>query len=332
MVISVYEKEKIKRLNEKNIVIETLYYNPNNSKGFVFVRSTDGKMNDVINYKAIKEKRYFYNDECIFTEKKFDSDFLYNIVNYEDENEKIICPNCGNSGKVGELIDGCPYCGTIFNFGVDGINNSKKQLVYQFHTKSALKIYFLISFICALLMFLSLILMKIPVLVSIVFSIPVGLVGAQGLSIIAIVIISVIRQKKNPLYGFERYENIMWKISKDEKVFYNNFTAELMIKLYEQKDLIDFEIIDYCNVDFLSEDDVVVTCKVREVYYNDKIDVFENTYKIKTKYNSERKKSDTTIQCLGCGSSISVTQKKCNHCDRINDFRNEWIIDSIEKI
>ena len=130
MVISVYEKEKLDRLKDKKIVIETIYYNPNTSSDEVYVRSTDGKMNDTIKYKAIKEKRYFLKDECIFIEKNFDKNTLYNIVNYDNEDEIIECTNCGHSGKKIDLIDGCPYCKTIFNFGANAVNHTKKQFEY----------------------------------------------------------------------------------------------------------------------------------------------------------------------------------------------------------
>ena len=332
MVISVYEKEKIKRLNEKNIVIETIFYNPNNSKGEVFVRSTDGKMNDNINYKAIKEKRFFLNDECIFVEKNFNSSFLYNIINYEDENGVIKCPNCGNSGKVSEFIDRCPYCGTIFNFGLNDINNSKKQLKYHFHFKYDLKVFLIVLIINSLFLFLLFLLMAMPIVVSIVFSFLMSFDFSAFLSLIIISIISSKKYSNNPDYGLEQYKNIIWKISRDEKVFFNNFKAELMINLFEQKNLIDFEITDYCNIDFLSEDEVIVTCKVREIFYNNEINVFENTYKIKTKHNDINKKNNIVIKCLGCGSSMDITQKKCNYCERINDFNNEWIIETVEKI
>ena len=334
MVISIYEKEKLKRLNEKHIVIETLYYNPNNSKGDIFVRSTDGKMNDTINYKAIKEKKYFLNDECILVEKNFDSNFLYNIENYTDENELISCPNCGNKGKAIELIDGCPYCRTIFNFGMNDINNSKKQLVYKFHLKDNVRIFLGIQIANMLFLSLILCLNKMPIVFALVFSFISSLFFSFILSIIIIIIKSVKSQKDNPYYGYEQDKNIIWKISRDEKIFYNNFKAELMIKLYEQKDLIDFEIIDYSNIEFLSEDELIITCKIKEIYYNSKIDIFENTYKIKVYHNDANNINEykEVMKCRGCGASIAITQKKCNYCERINDFNNEWIIESMEKI
>lgn len=334
MVISIYEKEKIKRLKEKNIVIETIYYNLNNNKNDVFVRSTDGKMNDTINYKAIKEKRFFLNDKCILVEKNFDSKFLYNIENYTDENELISCPNCGNNGKVSELVDGCPYCRTIFNFGMNDTNNSKKQLVYKLDLKNDIKIFYVVF--VAHILFFSLIFwhIKVPIVLALAYSFIIALFFSPILSLIITIIRLIKSQKNNPYYGLEHYKNIIWKISRDEKIFYNNFKAELMIKLYEQNDLIDFEIIDYSNIEFLSEDELIITCKVREIYYNSKISISENTYKVKNHHNDINciKKNDKVIECRGCGASIDITQKKCNYCDRINDFKNEWVIESMEKI
>ena len=324
MIISVYEKEKMKRLQEKNIVIETIYYNPNNNKGDIFVRATDGKMNDVIKNKAIKEKKYFLNDVCLLVLKDFDSNFLYNIENYTDANELVTCPNCGHKEKIAELIDGCPYCRTIFNFGINDVNNSKKTLLYNFHFKYNFKIFLTVLIINTFLTFLF--------IKDLIFTFLFAFNFSFILSLIIICIMAIKKQKKNSNYGYEQYENIRWKISRDEKKFYNNFKAELMIKLYEQKDLIDFEIIDYLDVEFLSEDEIVIKCKVREVYYNNKINTSENIYKIKVNYNDIKKKDDKVINCLGCGAPIYITQKKCDYCKRINDSNNEWIIETIEKI
>lgn len=306
--------KKNKRLKEKNIVIEILHYNPNNSKGDIFVRSTDGKMNDSIRAKAIKEKRYFLNGKCIFVEKNFDSNFVYNIENYTDDNELIKCPNCGNEGKISEVIDGCPYCRTIFNFGINDINNSKKQLVYKFHLKDDIKIFFRVQFVSMLILLLILCIIKMPIMDALVFSFVISLLFSVALWIIIMDIILAKRQKNISYCGYDQYVNIIWKLSRDEKIFYNNFKAELMIKLYEQKDLIDFEIIDYCNIDFLSEDELIITCKVRKIYYNSKIQVCENIYKSRVHHNnvSYTKEDNKVIECFTCGASLNITQKNAS--------------------
>ena len=107
-----------------------------------------------------------------------------------------------------------------------------------------------------------------------------------------------------------------------------------MLKLYEKSDLIDFEIVDYLNIEFLSEDELIITCKVKEIYYDSKIHTCENTYKIKVYHNDVNyiKDNNKIIKCLTCGASLDITQKKCKYCGRINDINNEWIIELIEKI
>lgn len=328
MLISVYEKEKLKRLEEKKLIEETIYYNPNNSSDEVFVRSSDGKMCDEIYRKAIKEKRYFQDDECVFVEKNFDKNILYNIVNYNDENEIIECRNCGNSGAVRDFINGCQYCRTVFNFGINDIYSVKKQFISQIHFKRDIMVYLFITIITYL------ILLFLP-FESDSFNwwslIPAAFIISISPSLIINIFISVLKQKNNSDYGLEKYAAVKWKIKKDEKVFYNNFKAELMIKLYEKVDLIDFEIIDYLNVDFLSEDEIIVTCKIRELYYKDKMIVSEEVYKVKMHYNNKACKSNNVINCLSCGNTIDITQEKCSYCGRINDSKNEWIMDSIEK-
>lgn len=329
MVISVYEKEKLDRLKDKKIVIETIYYNPNTSSDEVYVRSTDGKMNDTIKYKAIKEKRYFLKDECIFVEKNFDKNTLYNIVNYDNEDEIIECTNCGHSGKIIDLIDGCPYCKTIFNFGANDINHTKKQFEYQFHSKDNRLIMIKTYIFNALISFIFFLIIKMNIIDALMFAIAISFFFSTMPITFMVILNNLKGQNENPNYGYEIYENVMWKSSKNEQIFYNNLKAELMIKLYEQENLIDFEILDYLNIDFISEEEIIITCKVREVYYTSKISSYDNIYKIKLHYNHIKNKGATN--CLGCGKSIDISHKKCDYCKRINDSNNEWIMDNIEK-
>lgn len=132
MVTSIYEKEKLKRLAKNNLAIETLYYNPNQSHSDTFVRTTDNKMNDNIICKAIQEKRYFLNDQLIHREQRFNPLFLHTIYSYDKDDEIIQCPNCGAKSKAIDLIDGCNYCGTNFNLGLNSGSVAKKQKIWAF--------------------------------------------------------------------------------------------------------------------------------------------------------------------------------------------------------
>ena len=112
---SVIEKLHKERLEEKNIVIEDMF----SRHGEILVRSTDGQRNDnVVNCPRI-EKRYFHNNEFIYSEKKFDKNATYTFYFGNDE-DPLSCPNCGYKGKVKDFNDGCPFCKTYFkhNYGL----------------------------------------------------------------------------------------------------------------------------------------------------------------------------------------------------------------------
>ena len=122
-----------------------------------------------------------------------------------------------------------------------------------------------------------------------------------------------------PIVTYDESEDTNWKSTKDKTVFYNNLKAELMIKFYEKEDLVDFEINSYEKLDFLSDDEIKVICKIKETYFKDEIYIIENMYEITLHYNNiKTNDEDNIVYCVGCGKSINITQTKCNFCGRIN--------------
>ena len=266
MLASVYERKKLKRLEEKGIVIETLYYNVNQTKGKIYTRATDGKILDNVTDKAIKEKRYFKNDGCIYREDNFNPRIHYTIKTYQNEDEDIKCPNCGNRGKVKDFIDNCPYCNTNFNFGISDTNGS-------------------------------------------------------------------IREKRNKMYKAlsKKDQKNFWKSEKNEKTFYNDLYKEIVSYLYCQKDLIDFDILDYNELEFINETEIGISCNIRKITYQDKIKTEKRNLIIKMKYQDSNKKDENykVINCSNCGASIDISKKECIHCGKIININNEWIAEKI---
>lgn len=326
MVISVYEKLQMKRLKEKDIVIESIYINPLRPNGYPYIRTTDGKVLNNIRNFPLKEKRYFHNNEFIYKDDKFDDEILYNIETFEDENEIITCPNCGNEGKVIDLMDGCPYCRSVFNFGISDKIIGKRKIVKGIDLWFYFKLY---------LLWLPLEFFIMGILCS-VFVEEASLVLLLGNIILFLILIIIIRKHKlKEKLKYEYYKGIEWKSSKNERNFYNNLYLELLIDLFETKDLIDFEIVNYEKINFISDNEIIIYCLIRKIFYTDKIIVTNSTYEIKLNYNDRKidvnDNNYKLVKCLGCGSSIDVSADKCNYCHRINDTNNEWIIESIKK-
>ena len=340
MIISVYEKSKMKRLKEKEIVIEEIYHNTNQRNSPKFVRATDGKMNDNIIDKALYEKRYFYNNECIKVENNFDNLIHYTIKSYNDEQEVITCPNCGNKGKVIELIDGCPYCSTNFNLGISNLNITKKQILSQLFAEDFYKT-------CRIFLIPYLIIAAIVSLVSqslivFVFWLILIMFIAPGLILIWLIYLCIKPTQPPKEMSYSNARKEMWKIEKNENTFYNDLYTELMIYFYNDKnnalerDLIDFNIVEYNGITFYGEEKIDVYLTLRKNYFvNKKIKTYDTKYKITMKYNNKdmiNNENYKIIQCKSCCSNIDIMSKECKYCGRISNIKNEWILDSMKKI
>ena len=216
MIVSVYEKKRLERLNKKQLVIEEIYYNNNNNSNEKYIRATDGKMNDNIIDKSLYEKRYFKNNQCIKVENNFNSLIKYTIQSYNDENEIISCPNCGNKTKTKELINGCQYCGTSLNIGINNKNIMKKQILSPPVVGKMGYLILLIIIIMIIIINFKIMPTKLDAIimtVSLCVMLPVPY-------LIFCVIIKAIISPSHANYNDTRKE--IWKIDKNENVFYSN--------------------------------------------------------------------------------------------------------------
>ncbi len=339
MVISVYEKEQLKRLNDKGIVIETIYYNTNQRNSTNLIRSTDGKILDNVIDKAIKEKRYFFNDKCIYRNNKFDKNIHYTFLSYNDENEVIVCPNCNYKDVASVFALNCPYCGTNFNFGINDINIAKKNKIFQI----ILFPFWILYFISIILLFYFKLKLFNPLspfdstfvnylfLIIELFS---GMVALLFITSILSIIFINIKTKKDPSYlplTHNDQRNI-WILNKNEKTFYNNFYTELMLYLFKDKDLIDFDIIKYSALEFLFDNEVNVYCEIKKVYYTNNIKIKKERVKVTMRQNEHKILTGNyqVISCPNCGSSIDISDPICKYCHTINNYKKDWILVNID--
>lgn len=320
MIVSIYDKKKIKRLNEKNLVVETHYGNN-------LVISTDGLRVDNVGNKPIIEKRYFKNNECIYVDKNFNQKILHTVKMYKDENEEIKCPNCGNIDKASNMIDNCPYCGTDFNFGINNLNSSQKirqnKLINPF--------MILLGGIFALIISFFMEDVARSLLNKVIFFI-LGCIIFAPLNIILNLLILAIR-KKDVQYSevLEGSFDKKWLSDYDSYTFYNDLNKDLLVYLYGKNDLVDFDICKIKDINF-NNDKIDVVVKVKEVYYNKKIKIKYNSIKLYMQYNDVDVVKDNykVIKCHNCNSNLSMGDKECSHCGSINIYREKWIASKIE--
>lgn len=335
MVLSVYEKKKLERLNQKGIVIEELYYNTNNSRNEYFVRSSDGKMNDKIIDKALYQKRYFKGDECIRVLEKFNPNLHFTILDYNNEEEIVRCPNCGAEGKIVDFIDGCPYCFSSFNFGIHNSNVIKMEVIQQIFSRGFWRIHIIFS---VLLLFAAIFIrLKFQLSWGIIIStmLYVYLVFFSNSLIVYFVYLCINSNKKESTYKISRKS--VWNSDEDEDVFYKNLYTEMLIWFYSEaseKDLIDFDIINYKDLT-IEGDRINIQLTIRKVYFiQDTTNVEKDEYKVTMLKNVSYKnhKNISIFQCSGCGAAVNISDKECKFCGNINNIKNEWIMGSIEKI
>lgn len=332
MIISVYEKEKIKRLNKNNIVIEEHYYNPNQRNSPIYIRATDGMILDNFFDKALKQKKYFLNGKCIYCLDDFNSNIHYNICHFNDENEIVKCPNCGNNNKAILMLDGCPYCKSFFNFGINNLNSAKRQKVTRILSPLFFVIFFIILFISFLLICFSNSESN-NILFSLLITLGIGFPLFIFMFLCFRIIKVIFRTDHRHDYSVINKNNI-WNSTRDEKRFYNDFYRELILYLFSNESVIDFDILEYCKLDFINDDMVTILCVIRTIYFENHIYCKKNKYSFKLKYsdNNVEAVNYKVINCFGCGASISVSEQCCSYCGKINNYNNNWkLIDVLKK-
>lgn len=321
MIRSIYETKKLDRLSNKNIVIETFYKSFSNNQ---YIKSSDGLLIEPIHYCWISEKRYFYNNKFLYRIKNFSKEILYDYEEYKDENEIIKCPNCGAEQKAKNCIDGCPYCHSNFNFGINNVySNSIKLYGSHYYNYYNLIIIFVVL---SVLFFLYAILGSIvPLILILIF-------------IILILVLYNLDKKAVVRRNEQIKNNIILNLDDKEKnVFFSNLYTELISIFYSNKydDIIDFDIINFDNINQINDNEIRCIIKLRIVYFkNEKIFIEEKNYQIElfridnntTEIENE---SYQVIDCPSCGNSINIMDDACEYCNKLIPKYNRWLIKKI---
>lgn len=332
-----------KRLKHFNINIKTKFQDENR----VSERNTDNSYNDDIKSGIILNKTYFKDDKPIHMEKIFNPSLLYTFMINSELEEERTCLNCGMNGKGKEFINGCPYCHSIYTIdfvdknvaGKANYNYVMKDNKYKIKT-------FIIDFIFCLIIF-----SIYFIYTKSIFSI-FDTLELLGLSLIGSLVLfyafyaddsylitkRVIKVKEKQNQKQKIFWNNIEKYNISKKKFFNNLNSELNEYFYndlipKNKNVIDFDIIDYEDYDYFIDKNNKINIKVKlELRV---VEVKNDSIKSSTKEMSfvlvqneivEKEKGIYLVKCYGCGASIDIMKNECEYCGSKINYLQSWYI------
>jgi len=325
------------KLKEYDINIKTKYYVGNN----VLERNTNNSINDDIKQGIRFLKEYYLHNKLVHKENEFDSRIEYTFISKEMENQDYTCPNCSMVSKLKNFIDGCPYCGTDYN--MDYID---KDLGSKYHYDRVLRnnSYRVITGAIDLIISIIICYFFIKATSRTFNGVDVSKIFIYGLILSMIlyyffyildayIILGPIKRYKDKQ---NKKQIEFWERTKiDKKSFFNNFNYEVRKYYYSQKDVIDFDVLDYIDFKDYTKDNiqyVKVSVEIRIVYYEQgkiksKISKEEFIFKKNTNEKLELKEGTNIIMCRNCGASIDATKGVCTYCNTEIKYLQEWILE-----
>lgn len=325
-----------KKLQEAGINIKTKYIVGDK----IYERNTDDSVNDDIKAGIRTEKSYYHNKKLIHTEKEFDSRIEYTFISKQTENQEHQCINCGMKSKLKDFVDGCPYCKTYYN-----IDYTDKDLGSKYYYDRVLRntTYRIIVGIVDLIISIILSFIFIKVTSRTFNAIDISKIFIYGiiLSIVlyyffylldAYIILEPIKKYKDKQN--QKQIDFWTKTKIDKKVFFNNFNYELRKKYYSEKDIIDFDILDYLEFNEYTENNtqhIKVTTEIRLIHYTNgkiKSEIVKKDYTFK-KNNREKlqlQEGANIIKCKNCGASVDATTSHCSYCNTPINSLQEWFL------
>ena len=321
------------RLAENGVNIRTAYI----VDGSLRYRTTDGTTQEDVKHGIRCRKEYFRQGKLLHTEKIFDSRIEYTYVSGIDGEAEHTCENCGFTGKIKEFINGCPYCGAASN-----LDYAEKELGSKYHYDLVLQnpIYRLVTGVVDYGISLLLCFLWILNTSRTFNGYDVGKIFLYGMILAMILyyffylwdayaVLEPIRRYKERQ---NRRQREFWsRTGIDKKRFYNNLNYEAGRRYYSQPDVIDYDVIDYTDLQEHEENGrlcVRVELQVRLVYLrNGKIRSEYQKDTLTLCRNDRVMKLDSGIQvikCPQCNANIDVTKGECEYCGTKIDSVQEW--------
>ena len=331
------ESAQKNKLKSMKINIKTKYIVGNN----ILERNTDDSKNDNIEAGVRCKKEYYLFDKLIHKENKFDTRIEYTYITNNLEDKEYTCPNCNYHGHLQEFVDGCPYCKTYYN-----MDYKEKDLGGKYHYDRVLRstkyrvvtaiVDIIISIIAAAIFIISTARTFNAYDISKIFI--YGVILASILYYFfyildAYIVLGPIKKYKDKQN--QKQIDFWIKTNINKKEFFNSFNYEIRNNYYEKSNIIDFDIIDFDDIEGFSRNGnyyIKVTAYIRVVTYEHG--------KITSQYKDEkftfRQNKDATleldsetnmIRCKNCGSSIDATKGKCVYCDTAIPSLQKWILE-----
>ncbi len=331
------ENSQKNKLKEYSINIKTKYIVGNK----ILERNTNDSVNDDITSGIRCEKEYYLGSNLVHKEKEFDSRIEYTFISKEMEDKEYKCPNCGMKSKTKDFVDGCPYCKTYYN-----IDYTDKDLGSKYHYDRVLRNnkYRIITGIVDLIISIIICFFFIKATSRSFNGVDIAKVFIYGLilSLIlyyffyildAYIILGPIKRYKDRQN--QKQIDFWNKTQIDKKSFFNNLNYEVRKYYYSNKNIIDFDIIDYEEFSSFNKKDneyVKVLAEVRIVTYENgkitsKYSKEEYVFRKNKNGSIELNEGTNLIKCHNCGASIDVTKGKCSYCNSEIKYLQEWILE-----
>ncbi len=326
-----------KMLKKYNINIKTKYFSSNK----IYERSTNESINDDLTSGIICEKDYYINNKLVHKETEFDSRIEYTFISKDMESADYTCLNCGMKSKLKDFTNRCPYCGTYYN-----IDYTDKDLGSKYHYDRVLRnnTYRIITGIIDIIFstLLCLIFIKntsrtfnnIDILKVFIYGLILSMILYYFFYLLdAYIILGPIKRYKDR----QNQKQIeFWNRTKiDKKSFFNNLNYEVGKYYYSQKDIIDFDILDYLEFnDYIKNDTqyIKVLTEIRIIRYDAgkiKAKITKEEYILKKNSNEKLKLNNgvNMIKCHNCGASIDANDGMCSYCHTEIKYLQDWILD-----
>lgn len=328
--------DKSKYVEKNNINIRDTFKDGE----YLKYRNSDNSRVDSINHGIKIRSEYYKDNKLIGTVANFDSRISYTFIKNEIEDKDITCRNCSYHGLSKEFIDGCPYCGTIYNIDYDEKNLGNK-LTYDYKYKSRKYIFITLVADLVICFILSLIYILITgrtfnsydISKVIIGGILLGLILFYPLYILdGYIVLAPIKKLKKLQNEKQR---LFWKTNSDvdKNTFMNNFNYEITKLVYSMENVIDYNIEDYNDFEIVNidgEKTIKVNATLRLIKYVDEkieVEMITRDYQFKRCVKTgEIHGGVNVIMCPNCSSSIDATEKNCKYCNMEINYLQEWYL------
>ena len=326
------ERPQEKRLSQFGLRIITSFWDEH----AVRRRASDGSLRDDVVSGVIMDKKYERGGRLLRTETYFNPLMRYSFVINEKLRKSVQCPNCGWQGQTAEFVNGCPYCGAVYQVTYDSRQSAaqrsaeKKAKQLGEHLR-ALAVSLAVCIGVALLWVLATgrTFGLFDVLKGLAFGAAFGLAVFYGLYQASARRIS---QKAEEAYQrqtamLQQLERGLAELNLTLDGFFTCLNTEMAAGVFaggapENSDIVDFDILEYNGLRLDREGGAAsvraeMTVRVLRMR-NNRLCSARTTAHAVLKANRVQQDplhpEKPVVHCHACGSSIDRTKAACDYC------------------